>query len=480
MFGDKEFGNLGYPTPEDIPVECAYRLAKLPSSAAWLAVFMGMLEQGLDEANWQQFEGGITREQAAAVWADIIDGMYAGAEAGVVVDVRQNTLNPCLLEKTMDGTTWVTFADTSLCSSPPLAQYGPTGRLQFWNGFGYFDVPDGPWVDQPPQDYFTGLQPSGPQLTQTNNQCVAAANAGNVLYQLFLDIGNNLIGQIPDNPLTTGVAAFGGDTALGLLFGAAVVPFVDFAIALFFAGYQALFEVTDFSGADRRKLICLINAHMSGSAGAWVLDWSAIRAGLATSGISSDVQNLLRQELDLIGYDGLQIAAKTTAIATYSCSAYVDTHLFYQLKATVYTQSVNYSASVPDPLDGQQALVRMRALPTWATGATGAAIDDNSPLPAAYVSGNAGSGQVHAMDATHTDIWWYNNAVYGTSAAALAAIRAIMADATYTPSSLGGTSSQNNLAGSRIAFPGHFNGITVNHYQQFQWDVYTATTYAAC
>jgi len=79
MYGDKMFRGVGYPTPLSVPVERACRSALIPADAAWFGLFMGLLETLTFEENWQQFEGGISREDAACYWQEIIDSLYASA-----------------------------------------------------------------------------------------------------------------------------------------------------------------------------------------------------------------------------------------------------------------------------------------------------------------------------------------------------------------------------------------------------------------
>lgn len=80
MFGDKQSYNDqgGYPTPESIPETVGTRAFCIPDSTAWYAVVMGCLMQLAEESSWQQFDGGIGPEEAAAAAQDIIDSGYEG------------------------------------------------------------------------------------------------------------------------------------------------------------------------------------------------------------------------------------------------------------------------------------------------------------------------------------------------------------------------------------------------------------------
>lgn len=112
MFGDKEFDGVGYPTPSSIPIDFGYRTAKIPADTAWYGIFMGLLETLIDEKNWQQFEGGITREEAAAVWLEIIEGLYVSAIEGPCCPEFQTDPATGLPEVSYDGgLTWTKFPD---------------------------------------------------------------------------------------------------------------------------------------------------------------------------------------------------------------------------------------------------------------------------------------------------------------------------------------------------------------------------------
>lgn len=66
MFGDKAFGkNEGYPTPESTPGTVTCLRLRIPANPAWWAIYTGLIYALTFENAWQQFEGGITREDAA-------------------------------------------------------------------------------------------------------------------------------------------------------------------------------------------------------------------------------------------------------------------------------------------------------------------------------------------------------------------------------------------------------------------------------
>lgn len=72
MFGNKEFGkHVGYPTPESTPEDSTCLMLQIPANPAWWAIYAGLLLTLTDEDAWQQFEGGMSREDAAAEAAEI-------------------------------------------------------------------------------------------------------------------------------------------------------------------------------------------------------------------------------------------------------------------------------------------------------------------------------------------------------------------------------------------------------------------------
>jgi hypothetical protein len=73
MFGEKRFSGVGFPTPLSIPDETTCLLIQVPADPAWWALMVGVLYTLTLEWNWLQYEGGITRDEAAAAWQTILD-----------------------------------------------------------------------------------------------------------------------------------------------------------------------------------------------------------------------------------------------------------------------------------------------------------------------------------------------------------------------------------------------------------------------
>jgi len=84
LYGDKLFhqDRFLFPTPEDVPEETACRTFHIPASSAWLGLFMGALSLLTDPNNYQQFEGGISPDEAAETALAILDAAYENAIYG--------------------------------------------------------------------------------------------------------------------------------------------------------------------------------------------------------------------------------------------------------------------------------------------------------------------------------------------------------------------------------------------------------------
>jgi len=76
-FGDKEFtSRIKFPTPTEIPDERACRTFNLPASTAWQALLMGAVMILIDPKNFVQFDGGITAEETAEEFFNVVWETY--------------------------------------------------------------------------------------------------------------------------------------------------------------------------------------------------------------------------------------------------------------------------------------------------------------------------------------------------------------------------------------------------------------------
>ena len=73
MFGEKKFTGVGYPTPVSIPEDTTCLTLQVPANAEWWSVTIGLLYTLILEFNWQQFEGGIDRDEATARWQIMLE-----------------------------------------------------------------------------------------------------------------------------------------------------------------------------------------------------------------------------------------------------------------------------------------------------------------------------------------------------------------------------------------------------------------------
>jgi len=80
MFGDKQFTGVGYPTPVSIPEETTCLIMQVPANPEWWGLVVGVLLTLVYEENWQQFEGAITREEAAEEWLAMLDDALLTSE----------------------------------------------------------------------------------------------------------------------------------------------------------------------------------------------------------------------------------------------------------------------------------------------------------------------------------------------------------------------------------------------------------------
>lgn len=302
-----------YLTPNSLPVGRFCRTISVPDSPEWVGLVDGVLSALNDPYVWRQF-GALTPDQAAAAWQAMI--VNAWTIEGCPLEVRQNPTSPCVLEQSTDqGATWTAFADLSLCA--PVIRMTHQGQIQITDGAGGFDpIPLAPV----PTDTFDGVTPNYSMTVQTNDQCTAAANVANTLRQLYKGVGDTLTEQP-----SIGIASLIGDIAATIaeLFGTVILIDAAAALAGSLVALQLLYSWTNLTDKQFEQLVCVIYNNMTGTAGNWTINGAGISSDLGTLAASAPLPwsfvNLIGT---YIGADGLQLAAKTTAIPSWDCTTH--------------------------------------------------------------------------------------------------------------------------------------------------------------
>jgi len=140
-FGDKQYDyGVGYPTPYSIPEETSCFVVPVPKDTAWQAIFTGLLLTLSQSEAWQQFEGAISKDDAAARWDAMVQDFFFNSMLGCGAQV------------------------------PPNIRYFPDDDAV------QIKEPDGDWVANVDADPRHSPSNKFPPIVSDNPQCDAAAN----------------------------------------------------------------------------------------------------------------------------------------------------------------------------------------------------------------------------------------------------------------------------------------------------------------
>lgn len=280
---------MPYLTPEDVPEERDCRALLIPAGSEWLAIFSGALTELTKSWNWER--QGITVDEALAVVNQVIDAYYEG----------------CV---------------SSGCTLPDgegIFRVNQDGKLE--------QLVNGEWV-APQGEY--ALPPVPPREgTPEDARCLAAANAENVMAQLY----EQVIDGISDGLGTLEIAlliASGVLTLINPVLGVAVLA----AIKLVLLIVNEFVEAAKFLSADlwdtqfSEALRCILyECAADDGSGVITFDNQCVNEGLYDNSLHSDLSGdqirLLWQVGHLIqfmgGMDGVNLAGATTAITSSDC-----------------------------------------------------------------------------------------------------------------------------------------------------------------
>lgn len=259
--------------------------------------------------NWEKDNQGSAKRVADKFKDILIESLSFGECTMPLIDVRQNTELPCILEKTTDGSNWSQFANLTLC--PPRIRTD-RGKLQ------WFNESAGLWQDVNTEDdeRTTGsydapwpIVPSGQDA-----KCLSAENIMAVYSTTFTKIRAGLVAS-------DGAVAIASIVTLGLsifipqaLIATAALALVGEGIKL---GESGVADLVDTAAIDNIK--CGLFCSMSPDGTLTATAYNEFYASLADM-FSGLKLTAVRYYFDCLGVVGLNRQASASGITMADCS----------------------------------------------------------------------------------------------------------------------------------------------------------------
>jgi len=281
-------------TPSDVPSEIVCRQLRMPNSLEWFGIFNAALLETIYSYNWSDdVPGNLTREEAAAA-AQVFVLQYLNQEHG--------------------------------CDSCTLPGGGAViGQDEFGR---WRMLDNGEWVE-PTGDY--AIPPLEPRTEPTDEEkmCAAAANASNVIQQLYEALADE---YATNHDLALFFVAIGAAIATIFLppLGLAAASFLTAATILVSEGFLAFnFLTADVWTTDfNNEFTCILLANATVEVdGSVTFNHSQVVNDVTNSlaftfDVTLAAQRLALQVgtiLQYVGADGLDYAGSTTAVSEDDC-----------------------------------------------------------------------------------------------------------------------------------------------------------------
>jgi len=279
---------MPYLTPDSIPEDDDCRPLSIPASSEWLAIVSGALTELTKTWNWAQ-AGAVTVDEAVARMQLMIDGYYEG----------------CAFDCDVGG------------GLPPF-RLNSAGEIE--------QLVNGEWVE-PTGDYTIPPVPEREEPTEQERLCLAAANAANVLEQLYENVTDSFN---EDRTLEEAIGALLALIAIKFFW---LAPIAAGLLLLALAAMEIVYLLVEFFGADlwtsefTDALVCILYACAVDNAGVVTFDYQCVQRGLSTTLEHPDLDaaqlRLLIQISYLLGViggvDALNHAGATTEISVADC-----------------------------------------------------------------------------------------------------------------------------------------------------------------
>jgi len=284
---------MPYLTPPDLPEDDDCRPLLIPASSDWLALFGGALTELTKTWNWED-SGGLTVSETVAKMEEILAGWYS---------------DPCDQCELPEGGSIIRINDE--------------GKIE--------ELIDGEWVE-PTGDYVIPPPEAREGGTADDQICLAAANAVNVLHELYDQLQSYFNDELSAAAALLGLAGF-MTTVTAFEFAPIVAGIAAFMLPIFAGVYSALSYLTaDLWSEDLdRQIKCFLVECATNDAGVVTFDWDCFTGKLNSLtdefGLSEVELRFYLQISYLLffigGIDGLNLAAGTTAITEAECDCAV-------------------------------------------------------------------------------------------------------------------------------------------------------------
>lgn len=280
---------MPYLTPDELPEERDCRALLIPASSDWLAIVSGALTELVAKYNWQQF-GSVTVDDAVEAMQAMIDAYYDGCASGC-----------------------------ELPGGGSIIRIDDDGHIQ--------ELIDGEWTT-PEGDYVIPSPEARSGGTSEDQRCLAAANATNVLQQLYESLSESWGANLSEAEAITDFTAI-----LIAAVGFAFAPITAAIAAFMEVVFRLLYTALEYLGADlwdadfTDQMRCFLYECSLNSGGVVTFDWDCFTGklnSLADEFGLTEVQLRLYLQVTYIlyfigGVDGLNLAGGTTAITSADC-----------------------------------------------------------------------------------------------------------------------------------------------------------------
>lgn len=264
-----------------------------------------------------------TRWKGSYTWDEVQTWVDAAAkqlmdicEGNVTFQLRQNSVNRCLLEQSTDGgQTWTTAFDYSICLAEPLVRFDENANMEISEDGGTTWRPANP--DEDPRQSATDFPP----LLGADGdakRCEAARNAAGYL----MDNINNQIASRGTGAILSELAAVALQVliVLGIIGSGGVLAPLLLAIAAALLTYTYAELAAAFDSTTQQTLLCILYCNFEIDGTISVASLEIVKAEIQFQ-LNATAADILIQNLNAMGIKGINNASRLSqSLFTSDCS----------------------------------------------------------------------------------------------------------------------------------------------------------------